>query len=146
MPFRRSFRTPRSAFRASSGSTHRISCGCASSPPPASGRSAPLLALTNGELNLAGLLHPTDLLPSSELSSMSPEPPQFHARPAARAPAGAYGCVQGTRPERVGAQGAPLANGPRHGNRNDHNGSSGRKPKKRPQTATTKTTQPLWER
>jgi ribosomal protein S27E len=29
------------------------------------------------------------------------------------------------------AQGAPLANGPRHGNRNDQEGSSGKKPKKR---------------
>ena len=44
------------------------------------------------------------------------------------------------------AQGAPLANGPRHGNRNDHDWSSGKKPKKRPKTATIKTTGPLRER
>jgi len=53
-------------------------------------------------------------------------------------PYGAHGCVQGTRPEGGDAQGSPLAKGPRHGNSNDHKGSSGKNLKKRPKTPSTK--------
>jgi len=38
-----------------------------------------------------------------------------------------------------------LGGPPRHKNKNDNDGSPGRKPRKRPQTAQTKTTRPLWE-